>query len=305
MLVHGTSTEPWKFSRFEDTYLGEEAMKAVRQDVNETPETRSKGLTILRNMLTENKDLRPCTDDDFLLRFLRVAKFDCSKAYDRILRYYGLRKKFPHLFRKYLPSKTRMAKQLKLFHVSPYRAKNHSAVVINYHGMFDPSILPMEEKFALDMMAAERGLDNPLTQMCGANVILDFKGFTFFKMLALTPQVVRMYVEFLQNSFPVRLKSIIFLNAPTIFTLIFNLFYPVLSKKLKSRLLVHSTNESWDKLHAVIPPEILPEEYGGLLKNSQLKDLCEGIEDQEERFAQQAKYGFLKVLQREEKNLEC
>ncbi|XP_054715287.1 alpha-tocopherol transfer protein-like [Uloborus diversus] len=176
----------------------------------------------------------------------------------------------------------------------PYRARNHSAVVVNYHGLLNPSKVPIEEKFSLDMLAVERALGNPMNQLCGASVLLDFKEFNLWKMLALTPQVARMYVEFLQNSFPLRLKSIICLNTPTIFSLLFNIIYPLLSKKLRSRLMVHSINEGWENLHAVLPPEILPEAYGGKIKKSSLIDLCERIEDHEEYFQRHLDYGFIK-----------
>ncbi|GBN33336.1 hypothetical protein AVEN_182747-1 [Araneus ventricosus] len=54
-------------------------------------------------------------------------------------------------------------------------------------------------------------------------------------------------------------------------------------------------NDQWKSLHSVIPPEVLPEEYGGKLKFDSCINLLEDIEELEDYFHEIFKFGYLKT----------
>ncbi|GBN33340.1 hypothetical protein AVEN_182749-1 [Araneus ventricosus] len=60
------------------------------------------------------------------------------------------------------------------------------------------------------------------------------------------------------------------------------------------RVFVHP-NDQWKSLHSVIPPEVLPEEYGGKLKFDSCINLLEDIEELEDHFQEIFKFGYLKT----------
>ncbi|GFS74048.1 clavesin-2 [Nephila pilipes] len=68
-----------------------------------------------------------------------------------------------------------------------------------------------------------------------------------------------------------------------------------MSTKLQNRLVIHPNNDSWKSLHSFIPPEILPEEYGGAVKQSDLINLVENADSLDEQFREQFKYGYAKT----------
>nr|CAD7568205.1 unnamed protein product [Timema californicum] len=62
---------------------------------------------------------------------------------------------------------------------------------------------------------------------------------------------------------PLRLKQIHHVNQPYFFNLVFAIFKPFLSEKLRNRLHFHGSD--WSSLHSYIDPEFLPTKYGGLM----------------------------------------
>jgi len=86
---------------FKSKLAGKDLEKAQRE-LNEDPKTRDKAI---KSLLTKCKTSRkipsvcwPRLDDGFLLRFLRVSKFDLDKAVDRLEKYFELQKEWPELY---------------------------------------------------------------------------------------------------------------------------------------------------------------------------------------------------------------
>ncbi|GIY15036.1 CRAL_TRIO_N domain-containing protein, partial [Caerostris extrusa] len=74
-------------------------------------------------------DIHPCLEEDFLLRFLRIAKFDHTKALQKILKFYQHQDKLAEVFSKFSMSLLK-AGSLNHIWVSPYRLENNSLLVI-------------------------------------------------------------------------------------------------------------------------------------------------------------------------------
>ncbi|GBM73484.1 hypothetical protein AVEN_6806-1 [Araneus ventricosus] len=64
---------------------------------------------------------------------------------------------------------------------------------------------------------------------------------------------------------------------------------------LETCLVFVHPNDQWKSLHSVIPPEVLPEEYGGKLKFDSCINLLEDIEELEDHFQEIFKFGYIKT----------
>lgn len=278
-------------STFFDEEVDDISFKNERKAIGETTESRIKGLQYLKMRLLKIEHLRPRLDDDFLLRFLRVSKFDSQRAFERVQKFYSVRRKYSNIFKDFYPSAQETSLRTHHLLVSPHRAQDHSIVLVNKRGLYDPSTMIYDHIFLIDCLVLECVMDNPITQVCGVNVIIDMKGYSFQHFIQDTPGRVRLALETFQNTIPLRYKSIFIVNAPQIFTIIYNLCYPFLSAKIKKRIHL-CYGSDWKNLHSVLPPEILPAEYGGMIPHSNLIDLTEEVIKWEPYFKEQLQYGF-------------
>ncbi|GBO13116.1 Alpha-tocopherol transfer protein-like, partial [Araneus ventricosus] len=149
-------------------------------------------------------------------------------------------------------------------------------------------------RFYLEIVAFNQLLENPVNQICGGTFIFDYEGMGIRGFLEFTPFWMRMLVESLLNAFPCRLKSVHLVNTPSFFPLIMKLVNPFLLKKIQNRVFFHSKSD-WENLHALISPNILPEKYGGKLKQNELIDALKNLKEQEEKFLQLFAFGNIET----------
>ncbi|GIY48466.1 clavesin-2 [Caerostris extrusa] len=180
--------------------------------------------------------------------------------------------------------------------------KNNSFLFIGLAGIVDHSKYSYMERFYSELLAMNKLVDNPINQIYGATLLIDYTGFNIHSILATTPGNALLFVETLLSMFPIRNKECHIVNAPSIFTSFFKIFYPLLPKKIQNRIFVHPNNDNWKSLHAHIPAEILPEEYGGELRHESLLRALENFEELDEQFLEKFAYGH-KNTQHRRKNL--
>ncbi|GBM87764.1 hypothetical protein AVEN_171190-1 [Araneus ventricosus] len=97
-----------------------------------------------------------------------------------------------------------------------------------------------------------------------------------------------------QSGCPSRIKAIHVVNAPSPFSAVFKILFPFLPKKIQDRVFLHP-NDNWKSLHSAIPPEVLPEEYGGKLTFDSCINVLENIEEVDDQFRNMFKYGYIKT----------
>lgn len=78
--------------------LSEAVQKIARKELREDRLAREQCTQQMRDWLAKNKDVENVrTDDNFLLRFLRVKKFSVPMAQQMVLKYLNLRRHFPEM----------------------------------------------------------------------------------------------------------------------------------------------------------------------------------------------------------------
>ncbi|XP_055946120.1 clavesin-1-like [Argiope bruennichi] len=279
---------PYNLNNIEDSIL----LPCVKE-INESPETKSKGLEFLRNELKKLQDIEPCLEESFLLRFLRVSKYNASNAFQRMLKYYKHQEVLLDSLKR-ISLHLEEVRSLNYTFMSPYRLKNHSVLGFLLAGNIDYSEMTFAQRFYLDILSLTAILDNPVNQITGFTIIMDYKGFDIRSFLAHTPSWTKFFVDTFLKSYPIRMKAAHIVNAPSIFLTVYRICYPFIPKKLQKRIFIHP-NGSWKSLHSSVPPEVLPEEYGGKLKFDSCINILENIEALDAQFRIRFSFGYIKT----------
>ncbi|XP_077989779.1 alpha-tocopherol transfer protein-like [Glandiceps talaboti] len=240
-------------------YLQEKAAR----ELNEHPETRATCIDSLRERTKSRPDIKFCTDDAFLLRFLRVRKFKIDKAFDSLVRYYEIRREYPQVFDDLRPSSITAALNQDMQCLLTARDDKGAFIIINRIGKWEPSKCIYADVARLTFLGAEKLLENEELQICGVSTILDFADMAPKHRAYLVPGHAKMMMNIIQNVVPIRYKNMHYINTPFLFETGFKLWRMFMKEKMKQRTHIHGKNIS--QLYRCIPLEGLPQEYGGPL----------------------------------------
>ncbi|CAL1268621.1 unnamed protein product [Larinioides sclopetarius] len=281
------------FLRYDISDINDPLLSEQLKQINETEERRCRCLEVLRRDLKNLKDIEPCLEEDFLLRFLRVSKFDTSKALQRVLKYYQNFEIYLDVYKK-MSFPLHDAECIKHLKLGPYRCRDNSFLVFAKPAI-DYKKFTFAQRFYLEVLSLHQVIENPVNQVCGGTYIIDHEGMDIHGFLAFTPFWVRLFVDSLVFTLPCRVKALHFVNTPSFYPLILKLVFPFLPKKIQNRIFIHAKNDNWSKLHALISPDILLEQYGGKLKPEDLIDCMHNLKEQEEKVFRLFAFGYIKT----------
>lgn len=272
----------------DETVITEDWKKA-REELNETPDTRTALLKRFKEMLSEEEDFLPRTDDIYLLRFLRVRKFDLERAYKLMRDHYKFRSKYPDVF----PSPSNIEKILRanIFNYLPHRDHMGRAIFLVKMGNWDADEIPYHDFVAAGNIVSEYVLDNPVTQINGYIGVWDFKGFSLKHFIPFcSPKNIYLLIQLMQDRFPGRFKIAYCVNCHNLVNTAWNLFKPVLKEKFRKRVKILSSDMT--VLHQYVDPSILPKEYGGNMPTWSCDDIVKRVLDKEQYFNYNRKFGY-------------
>lgn len=244
--------------------LKQDLETVARLELGETPEVKRSSLTQLRQFIEEDDGLRVPPDDDFLLMFLRIRKYNVPEALERIRRYFRARKNMPEYFEEVTTSSAlyeTVFREHKLIMYANERDLLGRVVSVTNCGAWSSDICSIPELFRCGLWAMECNLLEEETQIRGYVAVLDLKGFGTRHLMQMTPWFLARLISITQDCLPARLKGIYFLNTPAVFEVVYAIAKPFLSAKLKSR--IHFIGRDLSQLCGVIPSELIPEEFGG------------------------------------------
>jgi len=244
---------------------GPEAMALAEKELRETEENVKKGIQTLRKYLEEDKTLYYCTDDDFLMIFLRPCKFYPESALELMRRVADFRVKNASLLHNLMPSDEKEAiTEHNVVNVLKHRDhKNRRVLVVQSGKAWNPSKVTCDQIFRLFYLIHELAIHEQETQIYGTVVIMDFDGLSMKQVTGLSPSFSMRLLSFIQDAMPLRLKEVHFVKQPFLFNLVWQMFKPFVREKLRKRMFFHGSKMS--SLHTHIPPSHLPKNYDGEL----------------------------------------
>ncbi|GFT08525.1 clavesin-1 [Nephila pilipes] len=271
-----------------DETLTPEDLRVAREELGETPESRESCLRLLKEMLREQNEFTPRTDDNYLLRFLRCRKFDSKKAFKMIREHYKFRKMNPGVF----PSPSSIEKALRqhIFDFLPHRDHKGRGIYVIRFNRWNPDKINFTDFVAAGNLVAEYILDNNVTQINGYIGVWDYSGFSFkhFRLFC-SPKNTMMLANLMQDRFPGRFKIAYCINCIPMVGTVWNILKQMMKEKFKNRVTILS---SLEELHQHLDRSVLPKEYGGTLSIPDTKEIAQRILDNEQYINLNLKFGF-------------
>lgn len=268
-------------------------MEEARTQLNETDEVRATALQDLKLLLKKEnmeKNLVCPMTDAFLLPFLRSRKFNVNRAFKLVQNYWKFRKEHRHIFD---TSNSQRVKELILRNILgflPHRDRNGSVVAVFKVGEWNPELDAYEEMFRSISAILIHSIQFPATQVCGYRVIFDARNLSWQQMKMCTPTNILLLIHSTQHCFPARYKGFHFLSENKLFNLLWAIIYPLLTKKLKKRIMLHGSNLA--PLLDYIHPSVLPTEYGGTAGPFENSKWEKTIDENAENILDQLNYGY-------------
>lgn len=243
-----------------------QALRHAEQHLNEPEDDgeREQAVECLREWLRTQPQLNARTDDWSLTCFLRGCKYKQDRARRKITNYYEMRSRVPEWFHQRDPTLPALMDLLKMGVFLPLRKKDAEGrtVVLIRAAIHDPYKHKQSDVFKIGKMLVDLLLEtDEIMSIYGVFAVVDLSGVSLGHALHLTPPLIKKAVHAWQDCYPVRTRSMDFINAPVYVNVVLNIFRKFMNDKLKQRVHVHG--KSISSLHKVVSPSILPEEYGG------------------------------------------
>jgi len=236
----------------------------TREELGEDEETCSKSLAELTSWLQDQPHLRNCrTDQNFLLRFLRMQKHQVEKSGVVLEKYLHMRCSHPAWFQNLDIRDKHLAELVNsgYIFVLPERDKEGRRVIFSVARNLDPARHDNSDAMRAHILTFEALLEEEENQIRGFTYIFDCSGLTLAHLSIWTPQEVAKVFSICEKNLPMRHRDINLLMLPFPMWAVFEFCKTLLSSKIRKRFSVHSSLEKLvTKLGSA---DILPKEYGG------------------------------------------
>lgn len=253
---------PSKYDKYE--FKLDTKYKVVAEDeLHETEEVRSQALTQLREWISKDPRIVGCrTDAPFLLRFLRVKKFNVKSTHTLIVRYLTNRQVYPTWFRELDVESPRLHELLDLGVLTPLRKRDELGrqVWIYEIAHMDPDKHVSADFFRLQEIMYQVCVDDEETQITGLVCVFDFSGITMKHVTMFPLLEFKNHTACIMKSIPMRCQAMLVLNLPLVLQAFHDATVMLLSRKLRERF---KCIKSLDALKEIVDIDIFPERYGG------------------------------------------
>ncbi|CAH1779665.1 unnamed protein product [Owenia fusiformis] len=255
----------------EGTYectLDDKVFKKAVKELNEDPKQRALQIEALRQWVIQQPHLRNTrTDDIFLLRFLRHAKFSQLKAQKTLDNFWTVRtvegKGAPEWFKNMDPKDPKNEEILDIGMQVPLpgRDDNGRKVILVRTGGYDPYKHDFGFTLKTGFMMNDILLLDEENQVHGFVILLDFSEFGVAHATNWNREIIGKAMKCWQDVYPTRNKGVHYYNTPTLFNALMEIFRFFMKDKMKNRTKFHWA--SLESLHKDIPKRMLPDYLGG------------------------------------------
>lgn len=236
------------------------------KEVRENPTAKEQALTIMREWIQQNCDVKNIRQDEsFILRFLRHKKYSIPMAQQTLLKFLSLRRYYPEIF-KNLDCDDPILRDILnngYIVVSPVRDNKGRRVIIYNISKFNASKYNCWDMTRTHALVYDSLMEDSLDQMCGYVHVGDGNGVTGSHVTTWNPTDFARILKWGEQSFPMRHREFHCINVPSTLKYILDFAISKVTPKMAARVNIHSNLK---QLHQLVNTACLPTTYGGTLK---------------------------------------
>ncbi|XP_037959694.1 alpha-tocopherol transfer protein-like [Teleopsis dalmanni] len=238
------------------------ALEKAKKELRETPDIMEESIKKLKELLEKEEHLFLPRDDEYMKMFLRPCHYYPEGALKRLKSFYHMKLKYGDSCKFVVPSKVKNVFEDDLLSLLPNRDQHGRRLLVLEAGKkWKPSRVPLNDLFRCIQLTVLGSMVEPLSQICGAVVIIDMEGLPMSHVLQFTPSFAAMLLDYVQDCICMRLKGVHIVNNSYIFNMLFAIFKPFIREKLRKRIFFHG--KDWKSLTSHIDKSVLPIKYGG------------------------------------------
>lgn len=243
--------------------LSDELIKIAREELNEIPEKRSADIDTLRKRIHKHPGLNICTDDAYLLKFLRASAFDQDAAYSLVVKYFEMKadEMNKQMFTNLRSNAVKHVVEAGVMGILPGRDKKGRKIFLSRGGRWDVNNLDVEDMFKTGMMMCLKLAEDEDVQIRGVTVLYDMQGIGFGHLTHASPFYAKRKARFIEESLPLRFKMVHVVNEPTVFDYLLAIGRPFMSQETLDKIRVHG--HKLEELTEFFDLDQLPQDYGG------------------------------------------
>ncbi|CAD5120546.1 DgyrCDS9115 [Dimorphilus gyrociliatus] len=253
----------------------------AKAELNELPSDRLTALQCLSDWIQDTEYIKCPLRTDFLLPFLRQAKFSQIKARKKIETYSSLFQNYPDYFANLDPNEEQVQYLFNTGFMVPLGLdKNKSQVFYIKMGLLDTSGTNYTSAHllrALMIAGIWTWMSSERTQIRGTVFIMDLEDYTWKRFMFIDMDKKKMISKNIMGCVPVRFKAVHLINYNLIVDSFVSILKPLDPGKFFKRIVRHNTLESlYDREvpREILPAELLPDEDSSKA-NGTFKDLTE------------------------------
>lgn len=263
----------------------------AQNELNEKPAEVDENIRIIKQWILKQPHLCARTDDQKILTYLRGCKFSIEKTKQKIDHYYRLRTIAPEMYANRDPSSPEIKEFLDkgIFLPLETNVKGPQSFLIRL-GIEGTHHIPLISMAKFGIMICDIVLNEDDYIVLGQNVIYDLKGMKLSRLVEVTINDIKNLLS-LRHGLPVRIKSVIILNAPPAAYHLIEIIKVLLGEKLGN--MVRACPEGHlEELYKHVPISIIPKEYGGdACLNKRIDYWKQKMTEYEDWFLEDAAYG--------------
>ncbi|XP_073813992.1 retinol-binding protein pinta-like [Musca autumnalis] len=254
--------------------LNEDLQKVAITELGEKPSRISDDIIALKTWIVKQPHLKARTDDQFLIQFLRGCKFSLEKAKQKLDMFYAMKTKCSELFgiTDVDDITFRKIHNTGTFVPLPIPLNGCGPRIIFYRCNYDAKDFTVEQVSQYMTAIHEVAMiSDPYACVYGLCYVVDLSQLTLQHALTLTPTHLKKFLEFFENTMPIRVKSLTVINLSPAAEYLQRLVFSCFPEKIQKRIFICGRN--FTDISAHIPLKYLPREYGG--ENGSLPQVIE------------------------------